>query len=271
MSDYIQIEFPNISREKKDILIAILSDENYEGFEETEQGLKAFIPSLLFSETVINDIAREEGTEYYKNLIAETNWNKLWESNFDPVIIDDFVTIRASFHPAIPQTVHEIVITPKMSFGTGHHATTHMMIQQMREIDIFGKTLLDFGTGTGVLAILAEKLGAKSVIAIDNDDWSIENAKENIMANHCEKIELQKADSAVSAMRFDVILANINTNVIIDNFSRLAAQLKPSGVLLLSGLLKGDEDVIFRKSTAYSLHMVQTTVRDNWLCIRMSC
>jgi ribosomal protein L11 methyltransferase len=271
MSGYVQIEFPKVSREQMDILIARLSLEDYVGFEETEQGLKAFIPSSLFSETIIEEIAGDQEALFNKKIISETNWNELWESNFSPVVVDEFVTVRANFHPSLQHTRHEIIITPKMSFGTGHHATTYMMIEQMQHINFIDKTVLDFGTGTGVLAILAEKLGARAVLAIDNDSWSIENAGENILVNQCQKIGLHKADTADLAQQFDIILANINKNVILDNFSLLARHLAKDGIILLSGLLKEDEDVIFRKSNEYSFHKKQTTVRDNWLCIRMSC
>ncbi len=271
MNEYVQIEFPAASSEQKDILIARLADNGYEGFEETENGLKAFICLRNFEESVLQEITAEYQTGFIKTVIKETNWNKLWESNFEPVIIDDFAGIRASFHPPIGTVRYEMVITPKMSFGTGHHATTLMMIREMRQIGFEGKTVLDFGTGTGVLAILGEKLGAKEVTAIDNDQWSVENANENIKINSCRRIELQKADRPPGNKTFDIILANINRNVILDSYSLLASQLAPCGTLLLSGLLTQDEDVIFRKTSEYSLHIIQTTVRDNWLCLRISC
>jgi len=187
------------------------------------------------------------------------------------VIVDDFVAVRADFHKPVAGVTHEIVVTPKMSFGTGHHATTLMMLQQMREVDFKDKRVLDFGTGTGLLAILAERLGAKKIIAIDNDDWSIENAKENIKNNGCSSIMLQKADSPQMDETFDIVLANINRNVIVGNFHFLTSQLAMGGTLLLSGILKEDGDVIFHKTDEYSLHIIQTSVRDNWLCFRISC
>ncbi len=153
-----------------------------------------------------------------------------------------------------------------MSFGTGHHATTFMMIQQMRQIDFRNKNVLDFGTGTGVLAYLSEKLGAENVVAVDNDEWSIENANENIQRNDCNRINLQKAETAAMHGSFDIILANINKNVILENFHLLTKQLTRGGVLLLSGLLTKDEDEIFLIKDEYSLQLKQTTVRDNWLC-----
>ena len=270
MSEYVQIEFPSLTSEQRDIIIAELTEVNFEGFEETETGLKAFVSIKDFDEKDLLKITQQQRAVFNKTIIKETNWNKVWESNFDPVIVEDFVGIRANFHEPIQGVKHEILITPKMSFGTGHHATTFMMIQQMRKIDFAGKMVLDFGTGTGVLAILAEKLGAKKIIAIDNDEWSIENANENIKNNNCGAIDLRKADTAIAGA-FDIILANINKNVILDNFSVLTSQLETGGTLLLSGLLREDEDVIFRKSVEYSLHITQTTVRDNWLCLNLSC
>jgi ribosomal protein L11 methyltransferase len=182
-----------------------------------------------------------------------------------------FVTIRADFHQPIKNVAQEIIITPKMSFGTGHHATTYMMIEQMKEINFQHKDVLDFGTGTGVLAILAEKLGAQQIVAIDNDNWSIDNAEENCRKNNCRTVKIQKAGEAELGLQFDIILANINKNVILDNFSSLAGQLNKGGILLVSGLLKGDEDDVFRRLGEYSLHLIQTTVRNNWLCMRISC
>jgi ribosomal protein L11 methyltransferase len=271
MNEYVQIEFPAIPGELKDILIADLSAQGFEGFEETEDGLKAFISSVSYDEKALQELAGERNAGFNKTIIGETNWNEVWESNFDPVVVDDFVAIRADFHKPVLGVMHEIVVTPKMSFGTGHHATTFMMLQQMREVDFRDKTVLDFGTGTGVLAILAEKLGAKKVVAIDNDDWSIENAKENIKNNVCRSITLQKADTPEMDETFDIILANINRNVIVENFHFLRSQLAMGGTLLLSGILKEDGDVIFHNTVEYSLHIIQTSVRDNWLCFRISC
>ena len=181
MNNYIQIEFQEISRqEQSEILIAQLSEIGFEGFEENENKLKHLFLKRILMKVFLQIYCSSLQLAFIKTIIEETNWNEVWESNFDPVIVDDFVAIRADFHEPIKDVQFEIIITPKMSFGTGHHATTYMMMQQMREIDFTGKTVFDFGTGTGVLAILAEKLGAENVLAIDNDEWSIENAAENI-------------------------------------------------------------------------------------------
>jgi ribosomal protein L11 methyltransferase len=165
---------------------------------------------------------------------------------------------------------YEIVITPKMSFGTGHHATTYMMIEMMKEIDFNGKTVLDFGTGTGILAILAEKSGAKKIVAIDNDDWSIENAEENFKKNDCKKIFLKKASDTSSEISYDLILANINKNVILENFDVLKEQLKNEGVLLVSGLLEADRNDILEKAKELNLSVKKSLIRNNWIAIQLS-
>ncbi len=251
------------------MLIAELSTIGFDGFEEGED-LKAFIPSDNFDEAELVGITSAHKLSFKKTVIEETNWNALWESNFQPVIVDDFVAIRADFHERIKNVEHDILITPKMSFGTGHHATTYMMVQQMREIDLTGKTVLDFGTGTGVLAILAEKRGAKNIIAADNDDWSITNAEENIQKNNCSNIELKKTDNAEMAGHFDIILANINKNIILENLSSLVSQLSVKGTLLLSGLLEEDETDIAAAAGKYPLVFNGKTTDRGWICLRFT-
>lgn len=268
MSQYIQIEFQNISQEQSDILVAQLNDVGFDGFEEDEHALKAFISSDSYDENLLKTIAG--GINFSKTIIEETNWNQLWESNFSPVIVEDFVAVRAHFHEPIEGVKFEIVITPKMSFGTGHHATTYLMMQQMKQLDFAGKKVLDFGTGTGLLAILAEKLGADKIVAIDNDKWSIENAAENIKRNTCSKIHLLLADSASLQEKFDIILANINKNVILDNLETIARQVNPGGYVLLSGLLAGDEQDILTAAQTFGLEFRQTAERDKWLFIKLS-
>lgn len=270
MSRYIQIEFSGISQEQSDILIAQLSEAGFEGFEEEQNRLRAFIDETGYDETILRAIIGNTGAEFSKSIIEETNWNQVWESNFDPVIVDDFAAIRADFHEPIKSVEHEIIITPKMSFGTGHHATTYLMIQQMKELDVTGKTVFDFGTGTGVLAILAEKLGAKKVLAIDNDQWSYVNAAENIERNHCTKIELQLAHAPIPGQRFDIVLANINKNVITGHLEILTQQILPGGCLVISGLLAGDERDILTESSKRQLGLAKKAEKDNWLVFKLT-
>jgi ribosomal protein L11 methyltransferase len=266
--DYIKITFADLQPEQKEILIAQLADAGYEGFEEKDTSLEAFINSKSFDKVIVNEISFKYQTPYTKEKIAETNWNQVWESNFEPVIVNDYVAIRADFHKPITDTRFEIVITPKMSFGTGHHATTYMMIELMKEIDFNGGSVLDFGTGTGILAILAERSGAKTVIAIDNDDWSITNAAENFKKNNCNKIVLRKASDAVSKIKYDIILANINKNVILENLDLLTKQLNQGGQILLSGLLEDDRDEILSIATESNLKIKKELIRNNWIALQ---
>ncbi len=269
MGNYIQVQFQNITIEQSEMLIAELSQQNFEGFEELETSLNAFIPEKDFDETGLNEIVSQHNLSFQKSIIEETNWNQVWESNFPPVIVDDFVSIRAEFHEPIKNLEHEIIITPKMSFGTGHHATTYMMLQQMRCIDFNKKSVFDFGTGTGVLAILAEKLNAKKILATDIDDWSINNATENIARNKCSKIEIYRSAIVPTATKFDIILANINKNVIVENLSALNDQLMPKSTLLLSGLLIDDKEDVLNVATSLDLKVFNTIERNKWLSIRL--
>lgn len=266
--DYIKLTFADLQPEQKEILVAQLADAGYEGFEEKENSLDAFISKKNFDTALLNEIAFKYQTSYTLEKIAETNWNKLWESSFEPVIVDSYVAVRADFHKPITTTRFEIVITPKMSFGTGHHATTYMMIELMKGIDFNGKSVLDFGTGTGILAILAEKSGAETIYAIDNDDWSIANAKENFKKNKCNKVILKKASDALSATRFDIILANINKNVILENFKILGQLTKPNSVIVLSGLLRSDKEEVLHAANQACFGLIKELEKNNWIALQ---
>ena len=265
MSNTVQIQIPISSKEQSEILIADLSEINFEAFEENENSLSAFIKEEDFNEEELNTLLSKNGISFSKKIIEETNWNAKWESGFDPVVIDDFVAIRASFHKPILNVQHEIIITPKMSFGTGHHATTCVMLQHMERMDFIDKTVLDFGTGTGILAIMAKKLGAKKVTAIDNDVWSINNAKENIMANDCAGIVLLQKDNLMGLENFDIILANINLNVIGSSIQQLKGITHPSTILLLSGFLVTDKQALINKFSAEGFKYISSIEKDSWL------
>jgi ribosomal protein L11 methyltransferase len=263
--EFVKVTFAELQPEQREILIAQLADAGYEGFEEKETSLDAFISKKDFDTTLLKEISFKYQTPYSFERIAETNWNQLWESNFEPVVVHGHVAVRADFHKPITNTKFEIVITPKMSFGTGHHATTYMMIQLMKEIDLIGQTVLDFGTGTGILAILAEKSGAEKIYAIDNDDWSIANAEENFKKNDCRKIVLRKASDASSEIKFDIILANINKNVILDNVEILSKIIKPDGIILFSGLLPSDKEEIVDAAKKLHLFLKKELEKNNWV------
>lgn len=255
----------------KDVLIAQLSDTGFDAFEESDGNLIAYCTKDVFDEHILKRLLDEYNVTFTKEVIPPQNWNELWESNFNPITVDDFVAVRASFHHPIKGVEHEIVITPKMSFGTGHHATTYMMMQQMRGIDFNGKAVFDFGTGTGILAILAKMLGAGNVTAIDIDEWSITNAKENFDNNNIAGIRLLQADTpTVIEQKFDVILANINKHVLMEFIPTLKNMLNPGGLLLLSGLLAEDEqDILLKASQNYLSHIV-TTARNKWISILLN-
>ncbi len=267
MAIYKEITFRVADTELQQMLIAQLSEAGIEGFEENETELLAFVPQETFDPDKVKEIADRFTISFTIKEIKEQNWNAIWESNFDPVVVDDFVAIRAGFHEPQKGVELEIVITPKMSFGTGHHATTYMMMRQMRTLDFAGKKVFDFGTGTGVLAILAEKRGAADVFAIDYDDWSIENAAENCQNNECTRVRLQLADNAAEAGKADIILANINKHVILENLEHLKNNLNDGGIMLLSGLLTSDEEDIVKAALPLSLHILGKEVMNNWICL----
>jgi ribosomal protein L11 methyltransferase len=205
---------------------------------------------------------------YSKSVIKEQNWNAVWESNFDPIRVGDFVGIRAHFHPEFEPTVtHDIKITPKMSFGTGHHPTTYSMIELMQKIDFKAKTVYDFGTGTGILAILAEKLGANKVHAVDNDDWCIENAAENILNNASKVITIEKVASAMQNTQFDIVLANVNRHIIEANMDELTQIGKPGGILVLSGLLIEDQSDIIKLTKSKGWQFQEAQPLNGWVSL----
>ncbi len=266
MSNYCEITIP-AAASQQEILVAVLSEIGYEGFEEAETQLKAFIPEENFSEEMLAGLLKAHSLEYHKKVIEKQNWNQVWESNFEPVQVENFVGIRAGFHPVFENVEYELVITPKMSFGTGHHATTHMMMQLMRELDFKDKSVYDFGTGTGILAILAEKLGARKLMAVDNDDWCIENSIENMAINHSEHITVEKIDILSFGEKYDIILANINKNIIIENINILRKGLAKGGHILLSGLLREDAEDIHKACQSLDFQHIKTVERNGWIAI----
>ncbi|MEJ7767322.1 MAG: 50S ribosomal protein L11 methyltransferase, partial [Chitinophagaceae bacterium] len=190
MSDYFEIAITVENEDQKNQLVALLSDIGFEGFQEDNKILLAYAAVDDFDQVMMESILKTYNLSYLQSVIKPKNWNEEWEAGFEPVIIHDFCAIRASFHSPVAGVSHEIIITPKMSFGTGHHATTYMMIEAMSVLNFTGMKVLDFGTGTGVLAILASKMGAAVIEAVDYDEWSIENGRENIVRNNCSNISL---------------------------------------------------------------------------------
>lgn len=269
MERYLCLNMQVGSSDVSDSLVAYLSDIGFEGFEELEGRLKAYRPEGEWESTEVLNELKGRSILFTLETIEKTNWNQVWESNFEPVVVDDFVGIRADFHESIRAVTHELIITPKMSFGTGHHATTRLMVQNMRDQIHPNDRVLDFGTGTGVLAILAKKMGAGVVIGIDNEDWSVENARENARVNHTDEIQFHCADHLLVKGPFDLILANINRNILLEHMQSLKTALAPNGTLLMSGILQEDMPIMDEALATVGLIRTKITVDKGWACIQV--
>ncbi|NNF33098.1 MAG: 50S ribosomal protein L11 methyltransferase [Saprospiraceae bacterium] len=253
-------------------LLALLSLFPFEAFLEEEDELVGYIEEELCNPGFYSDIERlckTKGVTFTDQEVDDVNWNREWESSFKPVVVDDFCAIKASFHTEIFDTDHTITIDPKMAFGTGHHETTYMMIDAMRQVEFNNISVLDHGCGTGVLAILAEKCGAAHIDAIDIEEESYQNTIENAQLNDCERIKsIHGQITDLSNVQYDVILANINRKVLLDTACLQYDLLKPGGYLLLSGILKEDQSIIERTYEECGFEISGKKSRGNWLCIK---
>lgn len=298
--EYIQIAFDFENQDQFELLVAQLAVLGFDGFNEeeaasginngvgmssvlgTSAGLgagaghcKTFILSTEYHENNVenelNNIFNQHNLTYSKSIVKEENWNAIWESNFEPVRIDNFVGIRAHFHPSFdPPVQYEIKITPKMSFGTGHHGTTFTVMELMGNMDFNAKSVYDFGTGTGILAILAEKLGASEVLAVDNDDWCIENALENIHNNDSKLIRIQKVETAKQLQQFDIVIANVNRHIIEANMEELSLAGKPHSELILSGLLIEDRNDMIHLAQHFGWTYQTHKIMNGWISMYFS-
>lgn len=255
-----------------DILIALLGEGAFESFDTTANGFTAYLPES--ADPGVNLSAIElEGTSFQWIIeeIAEQNWNASWESNFEPVVVENLVCIRAHFHPHHNDVKYNIEITPKMSFGTGHHDTTWQMCKALFDLDVIQKSVLDMGCGTGVLAILAKKLGAGKTLAIDIDEWSVENSIENCQVNGASDIDVKKGDASVLPEKptFDVILANINKNVLKQDMNRYFGCMNTNGHLLLSGFFTTDVEELKQQATLCGFQYSETSSRNGWAILHL--
>ena len=252
----------------REVMIAEMGSVGFEGFEETSTGFKAYIPKNEYREKSFKQIAvfSQDGLSIDWNTldIAPENWNSAWEQNFTPTRIGDRCVIRADFH--LPEKAEfELIITPKMSFGTGHHETTQLMVLLLLETDCHQKSIVDMGTGTGVLAILSEKKGATNILAIDNDPWCIENTLENIATNQCKNIRTKLTDQLSETLLFDSVLANINRNILLEQMDAYAKALKPEGNLLLSGFYVEDLGIIRSKCESLGFRFIRNFEKNQWV------
>jgi ribosomal protein L11 methyltransferase len=273
--DFIEITFPTATA--GDLLCELLpywlENLGFQGFYESESGLRAYIASDSYEKTklseALNQVHKEE-IPFTENLIPDKNWNEEWEHNYSPVIVDDLCLIRAPFHPADRSCRYEIVLEPKMSFGTGHHETTSLMISEMLKISFSGLSVLDAGSGTGILAILAEMLGADTISAVDNDAWCIRNARENMAINRCTRIRLIEGDVTVPGRgRYDCILANINLGVLMNSLKHFNKQLNRNGLLLVSGILTDQVDAMRSAGEESGFDFISSRTRNMWALVRL--
>lgn len=258
------------SQVNEDILIALLSEHNFDSFWQKDEQLKAYIPSGLFIDKNIqkinNELEKIMKLEWEVKEYEEKNWNEIWESNFPYILIGNDCIVKAPFHIDTPKVKYEIIIEPKMSFGTGHHATTSLMIELILETELKDKTVLDMGCGTGILAILASLKNSGRITAIDYDEWAYNNTLENIQKNNCKNIEVIKGDvSTIPDTRFDVIFANINRNVLQDDLSSYVSHLNENGIIIISGIMLSDKEIIWQKAKELHLQSTHIIKKKEWV------
>lgn len=266
MKKYIKIDIITSNPDQQDILIASLSEIQFYAFEQEENHLFAYINEVDFNEKQFHEIV-DKSLVISLETIEESNWNAQWESDFKPVRIGNFAMIRADFHEEPKDVKHDLIITPKMSFGTGHHATTWLMVAMMEHLSFEGKRVLDFGTGTGVLAILAEKMGASEVLALDLDEWSINNTLENIVQNNCTRIAIEQRDNLDGLDPVDIILANINLNILNLSASSISSLQDKNSLLLVSGFLLQDVPAIETIFANTNYEKKTQMAKDNWVAV----
>lgn len=278
MNDYIEVRFDvePCDATTTDVLAAMLCDVEFESFVPDETGLTAYVKRELYNEAAITDIVTsfplQAQIKWQAEVIEGQDWNSEWEKNyFQPIVVGDKCVIHSSFHTDIPKVEYDIVIDPKMAFGTGHHATTSLIIRQLLEMSLKGLSVMDMGTGTGILAILCAMRGADKVSAIEIDEFAYVNAVENVKINGEPHIKVMLGDAALLANedQVDVFIANINRNIITADIAEYAKTLKTGGVMLLSGFYEEDIEVIMSQAHLHSLEYQSHTVQDRWTCLRL--
>lgn len=275
--DYLELTVKIEPKEPwAEVLMVELAEGGYESFVETENGLQAYAqlndidPNSPIQNTILENTHPDFKVEWEVKIIPQQNWNSLWEADFQKVEVEDYLTIHAPFHDKEGMNGMLIEILPKMSFGTGHHQTTWMMSKALFEMKGLPDEVLDMGTGTGVLAIIAEKLGAQKIVAVDIEDWSIENTIENAERNDCSKIEAICGDIEVlEGRKFGLILANINKNVLKRHLPEYATMLSSNNTLMLSGFFDTDIDEIVTYANQFGLIWVRTINKENWAAIEL--
>ena len=273
MKQYIAVEIA-CSEDLKEILMAELGEAGYDSFLETDQGLEAYAERDQFDEHNLQEILSRynlSADNYQIQSVEEKNWNVEWEKNFEPIVVDNQCLVRATFHQVAETYPYEIVIDPKMAFGTGHHATTYLMLQWQLELEQQNKIVVDAGCGTGVLAIMAKKRGASQITAFDNNEWAVSNSQDNFALNDSTdtNLFLGTIQDIKAEEKFDLILANINRNVLLDEMDFYAERLSPKGNLLLSGFLEVDQSLIEQRARKAGLQSIGAKLHKGWVALRL--
>ena len=272
----IHLRFDNKEDFVADVLADYLGKIGFESFVTTDEGLDAYIPEKNFSEqefeTALKRFPLDVAMSYVAEEMEDKNWNEEWEKHFfEPITIDNECIIHSSFHKDIPKLKYNIIIDPKMAFGTGHHETTSLMVSEILKMDLTGKSVLDMGCGTSVLGILASLKGAESITAIDIDEWCVRNSLENIALNDVNNIRVLLGDaSLLTGQHFDVIIANINRNILLNDMEKYSACLPAGGELFMSGFYTEDLPVIESKAAAYGLKTDYFNRKNNWTVVKMT-
>ncbi len=275
---YIEVEcvFTPHSEIASEITCANLGTLGFDSFTETQEGIKAYISKDNFKAEILESSFSnlqdlKVSVKYEIREIAEQNWNAKWESDFSPVVINEDCIIKAPFHNIEKKYKYEIMVEPKMSFGTGHHETTSLMMEHILSIDISKKNILDMGCGTGVLAILASKCKAEKITAIDNDQWAYDNSIENVNRNKCQNIDVLIGDAQlIKNKKYDIILANINRNILMNDIKKYSVCLPTNGLLFLSGFYQSDLDAIKKECNQNNLVFETELHKNNWVAARFS-
>ncbi len=273
--DYIELSAKVSPLEPgRDIFIAELAEIDFESFVETEEGLLAYVQQQFFDESKIASVEILKNSNfsitYSSKLVKDQNWNKTWEENFNPINVEGKCLVRAPFHEIEKKITYDIVINPKMSFGTGHHETTYLMIKRLLELDLSNKNVLDMGCGTGVLAILAKMKKANKVVAIDIDEWAYNNTLENVETNNCNDIEvLMGGAEQLTSFKYDVFIANINRNILLNDMEKYVNSIVINGNLLLSGFFSTDKELLLKKADELKLKLFYEETKNDWMMLHL--
>lgn len=279
MNDYVEVRLDVTPCDEMhtDVLAALLAEAGFESFVPDETGLTAYIKAEIFSDDklaeVISDFPFECDIKPKATVVEGQDWNKEWEKNyFQPIVIDDKCVIHSSFHKDIPECRYDIVIDPKMAFGTGHHSTTSLILRQLLSMNLQGRNVVDMGTGTGILAILAAMRGAKRIDAIEIDEFAYTNACENLRLNNAELVDIHLGDAALlsNIKDVDLFIANINRNIITADLPAYVSTLAPGATMLLSGFYESDIPVILETATPLGLEYLSHSVDNNWTCLKLT-